>query len=146
MPTILEVKAETLRLEAEARALASKATKAGQQPAAREIAAINGETARLVIALAEKRAGLMSRDVIKRGKRELAEIESDVIEEIEGLGDTTRISDIADGLSEAAHHGVARVDRHQELFRLQIAEHARDVWRQALADLAPLVPPCEGEA
>src|SRR5258708_4031834 len=97
--TLLEVNRESERLEAEARALAAKVTKAGQRPGAGGIAMINGETAAVIIALAEKRARLMSRDVMEKRKQELAEIECNVIEEIEGLGDKTRISDIMDGLS-----------------------------------------------
>jgi hypothetical protein len=135
---------EAVRLEAEARSLAALIVASGREPGADEIAVIHGETAPVLIGLAEMRARLISREMLDAELSELADIENDieagVLEELRALPDPS-FPDIMARLTEAAQHGVARIDRHQEQFKLFLAEHAANAWRQAVVDLMPMAPP-----
>lgn len=117
---------------------------AGQPPGASEEALLDSETAGVLIKLAEMRARLIDRDVLDDRLGELADIEADieagVLEEIRALPDPSFPAIMA-RLTEAAQHGVARIDQHQEQFKLFLAEHAANAWRQAVVDLMPMAPP-----
>ncbi len=140
MPTILEKTQEAARLEDEARSLAARIVAAGQPPGASEEALLDSETAGVLIKLAEMRARLIDRDVLDDRLGELADIEAGVLEELRALPDLS-FPDIMARLTEAAQHGVARIDQHQEQFKLFLAEHAANAWRQAVVDLMPMAPP-----